>query len=309
MNGSELRFLAERATALEDRTTVRLAEVHDRVAAARRRRRIAALTGVAGVAFLVAIPAAAVNASHDSNAPQPAPAPAPGSSTAPERGTCWAVAPETMDDLDFWYDDSPQVPCTEEHTTETVVTFTVADPTPDTAREYQDRCSFAVRGYLGVSDSTWIPWVSGVFLPSHEQIADGARWMRCDAGFPDTWSYGAPRTTTASAEAIADDPPAELWACLNQAPSVTDQPFVPCDRPHTYEQTGTSPVIVGAQEYPTKAELDSEALAQCAPAVPDTLAGASVVARWDTRSEFEPYRSIGGVCFMFNADGTPLPAR
>ena len=34
-----------------------------------------------------------------------------------------------MTDPNYWFDDSAQVPCTNPHTTETVITYSLAEPT------------------------------------------------------------------------------------------------------------------------------------------------------------------------------------
>src|SRR4051794_4442065 len=47
----------------------------------------------------------------------------------PQPGTCWAVPAASVVDQDYWFDDSAQVPCTEPHTTETVMAFSLPEPT------------------------------------------------------------------------------------------------------------------------------------------------------------------------------------
>lgn len=305
MNRSDIRLLAGRASALQERPTERLAEVHGRIADARRQRRTSLVTGIAVVAVLVAVGAVALTTGRDDEAPEPAPV--PGSVSAPERGTCWAVPTDVVPE-DYWYDDSPQVPCTEEHTSETVLSYPLDEATPEAAEEYVDRCGEAVRNYLGVDQASWIGWGWINVLPSEEQIDDGAAWLRCDAVFPTRWDFSPLRVLTSPVLAAADQRAADFWTCLDQPPAVDDQPLVPCNRPHLYEQTGTLAVISGPQDYPSKAERDREE-AQCRRAVPARLAGVSVLTVWQPRESFDPYTGLVGICLMFNADGRPLPGR
>jgi hypothetical protein len=219
------------------------------------------------------------------------------------------VPPGAAADPEYWHDDSRQVPCTEEHTTETVKVFALEEPTPDAATLLAGRCWSAVRDYLGIDPTSWVPWSFTGFLPGRQQIADGASWARCDAVFPVVADYTGVRATTGSAQGIADDRPAEFWGCLDQSPAVDDQPYVPCSRPHAYEQTGTLAFIAGAGEYPSRAELEREARTQCAPTSPAGPADVSVTALWDPRAHWKPYQELAGACFVFRLDGEPLPAR
>lgn len=234
----------------------------------------------------------------------------------PERGTCWAIPPERALDPDYWFDDSDPVPCSEPHTTQTarVLTQSVTEPTIEQATGKAQTCWNHVRLYLGVNLSHWIPWGAVVFLPSEHEIANGASWVRCDAFFPATWDSTTIRTTTTSAAGIAIDPPDELWACLDKDPSKPDQPFVPCDQPHQYEQTGTLALINGGfdglDEYPPRAELEAAAHEQCMPAVAGEAAGdTAVTAAWDPKSVFKQGTEIVGACFVFNKSGEPLEPR
>ena len=230
----------------------------------------------------------------------------------PLEGTCWTVANSNDDpiDPDFWFDDSPRVPCSEPHTTQTVRVLRLQEPTLAAAREEADVCWQSALGFIGIDPGTWVPWMSVLFLPSKDQIADGASWARCDAAFPSRWDHSRARTTTGSAVLIADDPPLELWACLDQHPAKVDQPLVPCDQPHAYEQTGRLAVLEDLNAYPAAARLKAEARTQCVDGVPNEYKGnINVVARWDPPGGFEKGADIVGACFMALRDGAPFPAR
>jgi len=229
---------------------------------------------------------------------------------APEVGTCWAVDAALALDQQYLYDDSAQVPCTESHTTETAVTVPVADFEAATLERVVDGCVNPVTRYLSIDPDSWVPWAYTVLGPSKEEVADGASWVRCDVTFPETWgNVERVRSVTGSASGLADHPPNDRWACLDQPPATMGQPYVPCDQPHNYEETGTAALLTGLDRYPPAAELAVEGRQQCSETVPDGYEDGSVTAQWDPRAALEGNTALWGICFIFNADGQPLPAR
>ncbi|MBA2955286.1 hypothetical protein GON03_13180 [Nocardioides sp. MAH-18] len=314
MNGSDLRQLALRASSMPDRTPDRLVELHERVAVVRRRRRVTVLVAsAAAIILVVAMSLVLVAVGSGDRTPDPAPPPEPNADVSrPAVGTCWLVPPASSgspDDQDYWRDDSPQVPCSEEHTTETVAVWTVSEPTVAAATEKaEELCGNQVGAYLGLNSDHWIPFGWIAFLPSEDQIADGASWVRCDVVFPSNPAWKSARLTVGSAAGIAGDPPPEFWACVDQPLTVADQPFVPCDRPHRYEQTGRVAVLAGLTEYPD-AQRRATAAVQCEAGVPARLAGFEVDAVWPPRSAFVAGGSVTGVCVVHDPAGGPLPPR
>jgi Septum formation len=227
---------------------------------------------------------------------------------APEDGTCWTVPADVG--ADYWFDDSPTVPCTEPHTTETVLVLRLTEATIAEAKQGVGTCFERVRVYLGVDLNNWVPWIPAVLLPSREQIADGANWMRCDAAFPASWDFRGLRATTEPAAGAAVDPPEELWVCLDEHPKNPKQSFVPCDQPHQYEQTGRLAILENLNQYPSPAELDAATRQQCSRGIQgEETDNIAVTARWDPRSALRDNTSIVGACFMFNETGQPLPPR
>lgn len=225
-----------------------------------------AVTGCGGSEASMPPPAGTTTASSVEEAgssPNPATGDAASSAVAaPERGTCWAIPSESALDPDHWFDDSAAVPCSEPHTTQTAWVLSLTEPTIEQATDMATVCWNHVRLFLGVNPSHWVPWGFLMFLPSEQQIANGASWVRCDAFFPAHWDFETVRSTSGSARGIAIDPPMELRACLDDDPSRPDQPFVPCDQPHRYEQTGTLAIIdglSGVDEYPSPAEREAAA--------------------------------------------------
>ena len=200
----------------------------------------------------------------------------------PEIGTCWRVPAASAADPNYWFDDSPRVPCTESHTAETAAVITLPEPTIAEARAWSDSCWDYVRRYVGVDESSWVPWGYRAAMPSKAEVADGASWLRCDAVFPRTWGLGSAqvRTTNVAAEGLADQPPSDFLACLDEPPT-RKQPFVPCGRPHAYEQTGTLALLEGVERYPSGAELAAEGRKQCRRDVPVGQPDVAVTAAWD----------------------------
>lgn len=320
MNGEDLRRLAERSWALEDQTPGRLIDVHARIAAARRRRRSSiALVSVASVLVVLALTLVLLDTDPDGSSPVPAPTPSPSVSRdstpasaaavhRPAEGTCWAVPADLVAYGKQWHDDSPQVPCRQEHTTETVAVLALAEPTAQEAEKRAvDMCWEYVRLYVGIDERSWIPWEVATFLPSEAQVADGASWIRCDAAFPHPRDSDLVRTVTGSAEGLADDPPADYWACLDGRPTI-DEPLVPCDAPHAYEQTGRLALLSRLDEYPTKQQREI-ATVQCEAGIPPRLKGSAVYVVWDDPDDFEPNGDVAGVCLVHDPDGGSLPAR
>ena len=80
---------------------------------------------------------------------------------APEVGTCWRVPADADGDADpsDWFDDSPRVPCTEPHTTETAQVLQLTEPTLAQVKErFSGTAGIPVRVYLGVDPNSWVPW-------------------------------------------------------------------------------------------------------------------------------------------------------
>src|SRR5688572_8406819 len=98
----------------------------------------------------------------------------------PQPGTCRLGAEEKLTSPDYWFDDSLEVPCTEPHNLETAGTVLLTEATVAEVKKHRDDCWTSVHNYLGVSEASWVPWGYAAWLPSEEQVADGAVWMRCD---------------------------------------------------------------------------------------------------------------------------------
>jgi hypothetical protein len=174
----------------------------------------------AGIAAAVGVVSVALTGCSGSS-PQPAESAqrSPTAAGEPQPGTCWVVPATSVADSDVRFDDSPQVPCTDRHTTETVTTYSLAEPSIDEAERLLLDCFDDVRVYLGIDEDSWVPWGVAAYLPSKEEVADGAGWMRCDAFFPTTTYNSGARTTDVSAKGIADAPPADFLGCTDEYPA------------------------------------------------------------------------------------------
>lgn len=307
MNTDQLKLLAERASTIEDRAATRLPEVHERIAAARRRRVVGIVAGAAGLVVALVLGVQLISDAPRQDSPDPAPDRDAGV-TQPEPGTCWMATEDDIVNDDFMTDSEP-VSCAEPHNLETAQVVPLSEATVADAKADLDACWQYVHDYVGIDELSWIHWGWIGHLPSEEQMADGASWMRCDAAFP-TWDFSAIRTTTGSAAGVADAPPNEMWTCLNQLPDVLEQPLVPCDRPHSYEETGILALVTGGESYPSPARLQHET-SQCLASLTEEerASGVGVVAHWDGPEGVAPGAEIAGSCFKFHEDGTLLPPR
>jgi hypothetical protein len=227
---------------------------------------------------------------------------------APEVGTCWRIPADTLTP-DYWFDDSPQVPCTEPHTTETVEVYELDEPTVKEAMDLADVCWDAARIYVDVNLDHWVPWAPGFLLPSRQQIADGASFARCEVLFPADLAGTEFTSLTDSVEGAATERADELLPCLNKNSELWTQPFAPCDKPHRYEATGQLAVLY-VDAYPSPEVLQREAV-QCRDGLPgrqDTPDHAVTVA-WPPPGGIRENGQLAGVCFVYHQDGSLLPAR
>jgi hypothetical protein len=113
----------------------------------------------AGIAAAVGVVSVALTGCSGSS-PQPAESAqrSPTAAGEPQPGTCWVVPATSVADSDVRFDDSLQVPCTDRHTTETVTTYSLAEPSIDEAERLLLDCFDDVRVYLGIDEDSWVPW-------------------------------------------------------------------------------------------------------------------------------------------------------
>ena len=226
---------------------------------------------------------------------------------APEVGTCRPIAPRLLDDPDVVADDTPTVPCSERHTSQTVAVYRLAEPTVAEARALSGQCNSDARLLAGIDSHTWLPHAAGVWLPTPAQVDAGASWGRCDLLFPARTRSYLPTWRNFAADDAFEKHAADLWGCLDGDPaSRQQQSFIDCDRPHVYEATGDLVFVNGPVEHPTAAQA-REATDRCRAFMDAEDQRLAVVVQWDLPDEVVP--DIAGSCWMYRRDGTPLPPR
>ena len=283
-----------------------------------RRRRAVAIGAVAAavvaVLAITAITTGGLGAGKSVEPIRPGPTQGPtptdieASGEGPGIGTCWAIPQERLTP-DYWFDDSPQVPCTEPHTAETAHVYELDEPTVKEASDLADNCWDAARIYVDVNLDHWVPWVPGLLLPSRQQIADGASFVRCEVLIPANLAGTEFTSLTDSVEGAATERADEMLPCLNKNSELWTQPFAPCDKPHRYEATGQLAELY-VDAYPSPEVLQREAV-QCRDGLPgrqDTPDHAVTVA-WPPPGGIREDGQLAGVCFVYHQDGSLLPTR
>lgn len=228
----------------------------------------------------------------------------------PQPGTCWRVAQKHFV-ASYWVDDSPQVPCTTEHTTQTALAFTVPQPTVAMAKTVADQCRDHVRTFVGVDVDHWIPWNALVFLPSRRQIDAGASWVRCDVGIPVHPKGSHQVSLTRSVENAAISRPADLMGCTNRLPRArSTEAWHQCGSTHRYEETGTLAELTGLTHYPSAARLERQGAHECRLHLSRELSrrGASALAVWDPPGGLAGGELFGS-CWAYDPGGRSLPPR
>lgn len=201
-------------------------------------------------------------------------------SAPPGVGQCHDTPDAVLADA---HDPTPPVACDRPHTLETYAVLHADRPLdkPTVARMEQ-RCVRRIDAFLGGDGFARTTVGVYYFMPSRQQQADGARWVRCDAGVVENTGVSAVRQVTGSLQgAFTGGVPKTYRRCLNSPPDpARPQPLVPCHRPHVAEELPAG-VDLGAagDRYPGTATLTARANARCAEAVATGLpdAGRSLV--------------------------------
>lgn len=190
---------------------------------------------------------AACGTSSPSSEPSPSQSTDPsGSPTAvadhrPQVGQCRQL---TAADIRPRTNETPTVPCTRPHT---AITYAVIDNVPlttlsSTSEDYlrahlAPMCGKRFSKALGPSPSTAIDVNLAWYIPTAEEIADGARWVRCDVA---AYDYGTGRKAH---QAVAIYPlPKHGLPLFPRGAKVPDslsecwttKAMVRCSQPHTY---------------------------------------------------------------------------
>ena len=224
---------------------------------------------------------------------------------SPAVGTCWQVPPAQAADRHYWHDDSPVVPCTKPHTTETAFVYPLARATSDAAAEVGRRCSDYVTGYAGLSDETWIPCPPSSSFPARSRSKPVRRGCAATFFFPADTAESTPRETSFPGHDAARRPPVGLWACLDRIPQRHHSaPYVRCEAPHRFEATGNIIHAPPTSRYPTPRVRD-HAARQCEGHLPG---GDGLVATVMWAPALHGIDLLGA-CLFHRSDGRPLPPR
>lgn len=176
---------------------------------------------------------------------------------APKDDVCRALDPDRLQDL---ANDSPVVPCSQTHNAFTFEVY--ATDTPD--EEDGSRCIRDAVALLGDKPERYFATALSVafWMPTPDQAADGASWIRCDLvlsldgqvrSLPDTeWRNGF----------LDDEPGDAVSLCTAETGTV-----VLCSEPHA-DSVVDVPRISGQPAYPSPEELANLAGESCPAGTP-----------------------------------------
>lgn len=178
-------------------------------------------------------------------------------------------------------DTKPAVACTSKHTTVTVAVVPMPEDidweSADVYKKMVVPCHRALDATLGrtararaLSAYSWV-W----FMPTPEERAAGARWVRCDAILPAGKSLRPIPDTTPLLEKPQTN---RVWRCLTAKPYYLTH----CGSRHSYRATGL--VLMGFDTYPRPREARSLALAKCPSRISSHYWRYSYPDRWEWRA-------------------------
>jgi hypothetical protein len=147
-------------------------------------------------------------------------------------GRCYDT-PESV--LPEAHDPSEPVACDQPHTLQTYALLHPDGPLDArTTATLDERCTGRIDRFLGGGDFRHSAVSVFYFTPTEAERAEGARWVRCDAGVVTDTALGSVRRVTGSlADVFAHGVPVAYRRCLNTPPDpAAAQPLVPCDQPH-----------------------------------------------------------------------------
>jgi hypothetical protein len=264
---------------------------------------------VSAVIAATAMLASACSSSSDSTTeqkPSSAPTSAAASATeraamrgAPQVGTCWNIPPSGFT-AGHHFNESPAVPCTKSHTTETVFVQKLDEPTIKAGNQWIDQCRRAVSTYAGeFHENYWVPVSALLWLPPRKLVAAGASWVRCDVGFAHDWADSLGSVTdgsweqkvlTFSAKDAVIKRAAAVEACLQRDPQIPNQWLVSCGQPHMYEETGGFAKLERLDSYPPSNQL-RRASDQCRDGLSarEQTPAFGVTAAWQPSKDFPGY--------------------
>lgn len=207
-----------------------------------------------------------------------APQASAGLPAAPAVGDCHLL---TYDDTYAQSDTKPTVDCATKHTTVTVAVVTMPEDidwdSTDVYKKMSARCYRALDATLGRTararalSAYDVPW----FMPTPQERADGARWVRCDAALYAGRSLRAIPDASPLLEAPQTD---GVRRCL------TGKPFylTVCSASHVFRATGL--VLMRFDSYPSPRQARHLAVAKCPSRVSSYYWRYNYPSRWAWRA-------------------------
>lgn len=199
----------------------------------------------------------------------------------PKSGDCWQATMQQANDWLDWRGFAP-VDCSEKHTMETVEVSAVEGDFPGTglggADEYSDEFKQAAsqtcsESWSLASEGLKRPYriMNFFFIPSPEDFATGARWVRCDIG---VFATGTPWDDSSLEFQILEkslDKFAKnaFQLCLDSATDEIGEggsnlKVADCDEPHRWQMVRANDVSLNATEkYPGAEEVNARSRTTC----------------------------------------------
>lgn len=199
--------------------------------------------------------------------------PAATAAPAPAVGSCYAL---TAGALQTAHDASPTVPCTADHTARTFVVETLTDDdlgdpeavdTELLARRADERCRAALPAEVGAETRTLAlsRLRSAWFVPTEDDLALGARWLRCDVVALRDESTLA-QLPDDTADMLATEDRLERWRTCAQASLAqlqAGQGQRMCALEHDWRTVGTRRVGDASDPWPGDAAARGRVLERC----------------------------------------------
>jgi Septum formation len=209
----------------------------------------------------------------------PSPSPRPSPDPPPDEGVCRRV---TIKELRTIVNEERTVRCRSRHT---VVTYHVGRLPRDVAatatsagdervENAADRvCRTRFRGFVGgeFADRRMSMLTPTYFLPSAEQFALGARWLRCDVyayATPSRLATLPPRLRNALERDVVS---ANFGRCSPVSPSHRKFKHIVCRRPHHWRAVAVQNLGGAEERYPGSAIVQERARNRCEARVRDYI--------------------------------------
>ncbi|MEJ7628950.1 MAG: septum formation family protein [Nocardioidaceae bacterium] len=240
---------------------------------------------------------------------EPTPDPGRGPGT-PVVGACRLL---TAADIQPASNETPTVPCTSPHTSETIAVrgFRAAAVTNQSltngtlGNQALARCTTAWKQTLGGDTTAQHTSVAELayYLPNQQQLSQGARWYRCDLVLGGQGGLPLQNLTRSAAGLLDGTVPDVLRACRTTSDFVSGRE-VTCDRPHALRAIGTAP-LPDVDAYPGTAALRAASAKGCSRVIKRWLHGridGGDAYQWPDRTGWEVLHDHVATCWTVTRD-------